>query len=119
MGPTKVPQRKNKQRGIEKIPDGTNLHNLRLQNRIHWTRIQNRPPWKRDAEDRLPPRIRPEPEKTGRRSKESPASARIRGHPSQSTRIPRTLQYKAIGTNRPRSRNARKDSLRTQPRSSP
>src|SRR5207249_5504855 len=77
MGPEKIPQRKNKQKSIEKIPDGTNLHNLRLQNRIHWTRIQDRPPWKRDAEDRLPPRIQPEPEKTARRSEESLASARI------------------------------------------
>ncbi len=64
MGPEKIPQRKNKQRGFEKIPDGTNLHNLRRQNRIHRTRIQDRPPWKRDAEDRLPPRIQPEPKKT-------------------------------------------------------
>src|SRR5439155_17794480 len=78
MGPGEIPQRKNEQRGIEKVPDGTNLHNLRLQNRIHRTRIQNRPSWKRDAEDRLPPRIQPEPEKTARRSEESLASARIR-----------------------------------------
>src|SRR5213593_546559 len=87
MGPQKIPQRKNKQRGFEKIPDGANMHDLRNQNRIHRTRIQNRASRKRNAEDRLPPRIQPEPEKTTRCAKESSSSAWVRRRSSQSTRI--------------------------------
>src|SRR2546426_300270 len=44
MGLEKIPKRKNQQRGAKEIPRGANMHNLRLQDRLHRTRIQNRPP---------------------------------------------------------------------------
>src|SRR5882762_1775590 len=66
MGTETIPQRKNQQRSAEKILDGANLHNLRLQNRLHRTRIEDSTSGKRDVEDRLPPRIQPEPQETSR-----------------------------------------------------
>src|SRR6266446_2949531 len=99
MGTKKIPQRKNKQRGITKIPDGANMHDLRIQNRVYWTRIQNRASRKRDAEDRLPPRIQPEPEKTARCPEESSASAWVRRRSSQSTRILGTFPYETLSAN--------------------
>src|SRR5260370_25213140 len=99
MGTEKIHQRKNKHRGIEKVPDGTNMHDLRIQNRVHWTRIQNRSPWKRDVEDRLPPRIQPEPEKTARCPEESSASAWVRRRSSQSTRILGTFPDETLRAN--------------------
>src|SRR5467141_1525134 len=99
MGPEKIPQCKDKRRGFEKILDGANMHDLRIQNRIHRTRIQNRASRKRDAEDRLPTRIQPEPEKTARCPEESSASAWVRRRSSQGTRILGTFPDETLRAN--------------------
>src|SRR2546427_12530708 len=101
MGSQEFPEGDNEQRGTQTVHDGTHLHDMRIQDRLHWRGLEDSTAGQCNVEDRFPPSIQSEPQEATSTSQGALTQSWLRRHPGQSVRLLRTIIHKTLSANRP------------------
>src|SRR2546428_11889216 len=101
MGSQEFPEGDNEQRGTQTVHDGTDLHYMRIQDRLYWRGLEDSTAGQCNVEDRFPPGIQSEPEEATSTSQGALTQSWLRRHSAQSALLLRTIIQQPLSATRP------------------